>query len=698
MNFSDGSDVLKNVLDIEILAPAGSQESLIPAVRLGADAVYLGAEKFSARSNAKNFSFSELAQVVEYCHVRGVKVYLTVNTLLKDSEFVDVLDLLKFACEIPVDALIIQDMGLLKIIKKVGPGMRLHASTQMSIHTPAGARALYELGFSRVVLARELSKNQIKEIAKASPIELEVFVHGALCMSVSGQCYLSAMIGGRSGNRGRCAQPCRLPFSISGKSNFDLSLKDLSLIDYIPELQKIGVSSVKIEGRMKRPEYVAVTTKACKLVKDGQKISDELRKQLKFVFSRSGFTDGYYTSNLGKNMFGIRSKDDVKEATGKVLSEIRQTYKDETQKIEIDFYIKVKRNENLILKVKDFDGNEFDVEDQVPQDSISFSLTKEMCVKQLQKTGGTPFLCRHIKCEIDQGLSVSISKLNLLRRQAIEGLENVRKKRLPKNFFNFPLQKLEEHKSKDVSVRARFPSTNVPSCFKKCELIYVPLFSDLSEIGRLVGEKFNVAIEIPRGLFLGEDRVVEQLKKVKSLGINDVWAANLGAVKLAKEQGFTIHGGFGLNVTNSFSIECFREFGVRDIETSFELTANEISGLKGTLKRGIISYGRLPLMLMRNCPIENEIGRCMRCKNIRCIRDRKGFEFPLVCQYGCTELLNSVQLDVRNEIQNFKNIDFTVLRFSVENYVENGENFLAFNSFDKLNVGCTRGLYSRGVD
>lgn len=697
MKFSDDSDVLKNV-GVEILAPAGSQESLIPAVRLGADAVYLGAERFSARSNAKNFSFSELEHVVEYCHVRGVKVYLTVNTLLKDSEFIDVLELLKFACEVSVDALIIQDLGLLKIIKKFAPGLRLHASTQMSIHTPAGARALYDLGFARVVLARELSKNQIKEIAKASPIELEVFVHGALCMSVSGQCYLSAMIGGRSGNRGRCAQPCRLPFSVSEKSNFDLSLKDLSIIDYIPELQKIGVSSVKIEGRMKRPEYVAVTTKACKLIKDGQKISDELRKQLKFVFSRSGFTDGYYTSNLGKNMFGVRSKEDVKEATCKILSEIRQTYKDETQKIEVDFYIKVKKNERLILKVKDSDGNEFTVEDQIPNEAINLSLTKEFCIKQLQKTGGTPFFCRNVNAEIDEGLSVSASKLNLLRRQAIEGLEGIRKKRVPKVFSNGPLEKLEEHKSKEVSVRARFPGTNVPSCFKKCELIYVPLFSSLWEIERLIKEKFHVAIEIPRGLFLGEDRAVKQLKKIKSLGVNDVWAANLGAVKLAKEQGFTIHGGFGLNVTNSFSLEWFREFGVCDIETSFELTANEIGDLKGIVKRGIISFGRLPLMLMRNCPIENEMGRCMRCKKIKTIRDRRGFEFPLVCEFGCTELLNSVQLDVRNEIQNFKNIDFTVLRFSVENYVENGENFLTFNSFGKLSDGFTRGLYSRGVD
>lgn len=278
---------------IEVLSPAGGWPALEAAVRAGAQAVYLGGPQFGARAGAQNFSREELSEAVRYCHQRGVRVHVTVNTLIKDSELPEALDLVKFLCSISVDAVLVQDMGLLHLIRERAPGLTVHASTQMSLHTPAGVRLLKALGVKRAVLARELSLSEIKEISEGCDIELEGFVHGALCMCVSGQCYLSALLGGRSGNRGQCAQPCRLPFGAPGGTGHDLSLKDLSYINSIGELQKAGVCSAKIEGRMKRPEYVAAATAACRLAADGQPVPEELSSALGAVFSRSGFTDGY---------------------------------------------------------------------------------------------------------------------------------------------------------------------------------------------------------------------------------------------------------------------------------------------------------------------------------------------------------------------------------------------------------------------
>lgn len=324
-------------LNPEILAPAGSMESLTAAVRCGADAVYIGAKRYSARASAQNFDKQELEKAVYYCHARGVKVYLALNTLLTDDEMDDAAETVKEACSLPVDAVIVQDIGLASFIRSACPSLRLHGSTQMSIHTPQGAKELYRQGFSRVVLARELSKEEIAEIAESCPIELEVFVHGALCMSVSGQCYFSSLLGGRSGNRGQCAQPCRLPFSVQGGTGHDLSLKDLSLLHHLGGLRGLGVHSFKIEGRMKRPEYVAASVAAAKKAVSLGFLPYEDSKLLEQVFSRSGFTDGYYGEQLGRKMFGTRTKEDVAGAQPALLSQIRAQYKDEKQRIPVSF-------------------------------------------------------------------------------------------------------------------------------------------------------------------------------------------------------------------------------------------------------------------------------------------------------------------------------------------------------------------------
>lgn len=686
---------------IELLSPAPSKEAILPAVRLGASAVYLGLKEFSARRKAKNFDRKELKETIEYCHIRDVKVYLTVNILIKDEEIDNVIEIIKYAVSVNIDAVIVQDVGLAYILRHISPNLRLHGSTQMSIHTPAGAKMLENMGFSRVVLARELSFNEIKEIRNSCNIELEVFVHGALCMCVSGQCYLSSMIGGRSGNRGLCAQPCRLPFGLKNDSSYDLSLKDLSIIQHINELSEIGVNSIKIEGRMKRPEYVAAAVKACRTAIDTGIAEKEDLDLLKSVFSRSGFTDGYYKGTLGKSMFGIRLKEDVTSATNSIFSKLHEMYKTEKQTIPIFFDIKIKRNLPIELKTYDNDGNIIEINGPIPQDAINIVVDETICKKQLKKTGKTPFLVKDIFCEIDSNLSIPISQINLLRRESISKLEEKRKDRKPITFSN-DYKNLIEHNSnlKNMSpkLRARFPDCNIPKEFKKCELVYIPLNSKKKDLIDLKENGFNLGLEIPRVFFGKEKSVIKSLEVGKSIGIKHVWVGNIGAIKIAKDLGFKIHGGFSLNLMNTYSMQWAKEIGFDDVETSFEMNIKQISDLKSDMKKGIIAYGRLPLMITRNCPAKNENIRCDECKKNLILKDRKGIKFPLVCSYDTVEILNSLPLCIDDKIKEIKGIEFTVLRFSVENHVENVEKLKSFHNPKNNKIGTTKGLYYRNVD
>ena len=565
---------------IEILAPAGGMESIYPAVRMGADAVYLGAEQFSARAGAQNFSRQELKEAVEYCHIRNVRVYLAVNTLLRDPELKTALSLAEYAASPPVDGFIVQDVGFASLLREAAPKIRLHASTQMSVHTPAGAAALYDAGFSRVVLSRELSLEEIKEIHNASPIELEVFVHGALCMSVSGQCYFSAMLGSRSGNRGQCAQPCRLPFSVEGGTGYDLSLKDYSIVSRLKELEAAGVASAKIEGRMKRPEYVAAATAVCRYAADGKEIPEELAQKLEAVFSRSGFTDGYLTGELGRGMFGIRQKEDVEAATSDVLKELRQLYKDEKQTIPLDFRVEIHKGRPAALHGKDSEGHSAMAQGPAPQRAETLAVTEARCLEQLQKTGGTPFFCRRLDAHIDPGLSLPVSELNQMRRAVVESLEKQRGQRRPAPFSTVAPPKGENHQaSKKQKLRVWFEHDRVPDCMKGCDLVYVPLSTPPQRLEELLNQEVNLAVHMPRGMFGREDAVRRQLAQAEEIGVSHVWGGNLGALALAQETDMFIHGGFSLNIFNTASVEWCEDNGLSDVELSFELTAEQARGL-----------------------------------------------------------------------------------------------------------------------
>ena len=683
---------------IEILAPAGSMDSVVAAVRSGADAVYLGEKEFSARSSAHNFDENELKQAVRYCHIHSVKVYVTLNTIVFDDEMQRLKEAILIAARADVDALIVQNMGVARLARQLVPPMHLHASTQMSVHSYLGVKALYEMGFERVVVSREMSRRELEKACEI-PVELEVFVHGALCMCVSGQCYFSAMLGSRSGNRGACAQPCRLPFSVGkAKDGHALSLKDNSIIPYITQLEEMGVASAKIEGRMKRPEYVAAAVRACREQRDNGFVSDDTAEALKSVFSRTGFTDGYYTGKTGYEMFGYRRKNDVVAADEKLFSKIRQDYKDELSSIAISGTFTAKIGEKPTLEITDGSHTVKVTSDFICQQAQRVALDKEKCKTQLKKTGATAYFFESLSINTEDSLSLPLSVLNAMRRDALNRLDDLRAVR-----HNYKINDIEITEP-DTSlvprgngVRARMTTAKFSPAFKACELIYVPIFTDNEKLKALLAEGFNIGVEIPRGLFKNEERIAKRLGEVKQLGINDALCSNLAAVYMAKAEKMRVHGGFGLNLVNTYDLLWAEEYGLEDAELSFELTFERINRLGGRIARGIITYGHLPLMLTVNCPAKSENISCKSCKNSSEMTDRRGEKFPLKCDGICTEVLNCVPLYIADKEISGLSTSFHTIRLTVENYVETVESICEFTANPMLKVKSTRGLYIRGV-
>lgn len=679
---------------IEILAPTGGIDSVYAAVNSGADAIYLGLQDFSARKDAKNFSFDELKSTTSYCHIRGVKVYVTMNTLIFDEEMESALKAVEKAVKCNIDALIVQDIGFATAVHTACPDLPLHGSTQMSIHSVSGAKLLKEMGFKRVVLSREMSKEEIKEIADNVDIELEVFVHGALCMSVSGQCYFSAMLGGRSGNRGYCAQTCRLPFKVEG-CDHALSLKDNSIIYYLDDLKEIGVTSAKIEGRMKRPEYVASAVRACYEKRENGFVSTATMEKLKNVFSRTGFTDGYFTGKLGYNMFGYRKKEDVVSATESLFKEIRNNYKDEMKRIPLTGSFSAKFNEAPVFAISDGSNSVIINAEILCERSENVPLTKEKAEKQLYKTGGTPYFFENISFDIEDNLSIPLSVLNKIRREALEKLSD---KRDFDHNYNFEMPELNSTPVKREITEKRAEVKKIDGISKgDCDLVFVPIDTDESDIEALKEKEINFGISVPRGLFGREKKIINRLKELKNKGVKDVLCNNLGAVYFCKELGFDVHGGEFLNLTNTLSLNWAEKFGLKDVTLSLELTDNQINALGGNIRTGIVSYGYIPLMLTRNCPVKSGNKDCKSCKKQEKLQDRKNFQFSLFCDGVCTEVLNSVPLNILYKINKKFSTSFHTNKFYVENYVEKVENYGENHSDLLSKTKYTRGMYFRGV-
>lgn len=637
----------------EVLCPAGSADALKAAVVNGADAVYFGGRRFSARGNAENFDDDGIKNAVAFCHERGVKVYITLNTLIFETEMQNALSFASVCCRAGVDALILQDLGIAALLRKAAPGMKLHASTQMSIHNEEGIEQAAALGFSRVVLARELSRDEMARMvakAKSLGVETEVFVHGALCFSLSGQCLLSSALGERSANRGLCAQPCRLSFSAPGGTGHDLSLKDLCLLEHIGELAEVGVDSLKIEGRMKKPAYVAASAAVYSRAAKGLPVPRELLERLRSVFSRSGFTDGYFTSRAGRDMFGVRRPEDTDDG------EEPETAAGPGP-IAADFTFEAFPGRPMRLAAEDGDGNRAEAFGPVPQMAKKTATDERFIRNQLAKTGGTPFNARRAEISVAPGLFCALGSLNAMRREVLETLREKRRGQ-PVSFDVSVLDKtvldaLQFQFRKKFSTKNEKTVENQPrprlvaEAFGQLEPVlrgnklprgsevFLPLAELLQNIGsvKAFSEKgVRFGVRLPAAVFGFVPPVYsDSLRELRSLGISDALCPNLGWLPALKKLGFEVHGDFGLNIANPFSLMELLRMGAKTAVLSTELTAGQAKAASAPAKEaaGIVVYGNLPVTLSRLCPLRNGRG-CGNCRHR--IADRRGNAFPVFCR------------------------------------------------------------------
>ena len=700
---------------LELLSPAGSPEALRAAVQSGCGAVYLGWGDFNARRSAKNFTDEEFAAAIRYCHVRGVRVFLTLNTLVTDRELPQALETARAACHLGVDAILVQDWGLLDLLRKTLPDQPLHASTQLSLSTSGGACEMAADGCERIVLARENSAGDTAAICKNCPVEVEVFVHGALCMCYSGQCAMSALIGGRSGNRGRCAQPCRLPYGVNGpaKKSYPLSLKDNCLACELGDMAEMGVACLKMEGRMKRPEYVAVITRiyARLLEEDRESTAAELA-ELEQAFSRSGFTDWYWQGKHGAKMFGTRPENakDPKE----LFEAAKAAYeKDDLRTVSVRFTAAIRAGAPCTLTAGD-GIHTVTVTGPVPEAARNRSLTAEGVADRLKKTGGTASRCEAADIAVDEGLSLPASAVNALRRDALAALTEARTAVPDRRELPVP-------EPPDIDCAAAAPEFTV-SVARMEQLtggvldlrpsrVYVPL-EELAELDALPEADTEWCAVLPR---IWRDRdeadLRRMLERAGDLGVTGAALGNIGHLPLVRDTGLRLYGDFGLNVFNARSLDYLRGKGLESACVSFELRFAQIRDMQKILPAEAIVYGRLPLMITENCLIQNREG-CRRdrqgaivpadgpCRLPHDLRDRTGAAFPLLPVYGHrTEVQNSRPLWLADRAEYRRlGLAYARLRFTTETPEACVRVFRGYLEGSAAPGEFTRGLYERGVE
>lgn len=693
---------------LELLAPAGSPEAVLAAVQSGADAIYLGYGDFNARRNAKNFSREEFEAAVSYCHLRGCKVYLTLNTLLRDRELPAAAEVVRHASEVGVDAILVQDMGVLRMLRQVAPDVPVHGSTQLTVHNLDGVLRCADLGMTRVVLSRELSMEAIEHICLRSPIEIEVFGHGALCMCYSGQCFFSSVIGGRSGNRGLCAQPCRMKYGwMDRPDSYPLSLKDMSLAGHLEQLRKIGVKCLKLEGRMKRPEYVSVVTRIyAQAIKEGREPTPDEINQLAEAFSRQGFTDGYWRGETGPDMFGIR--EEGKEPK-ELFEQARSLYKSgEQPRVPITFYALAQKDRPLQVAVEDPSGRVIRTQGPVPEMAVNKPLTAEIVENQLSRTGGTPYYAQAVKAVVEPELALPLSTLNALRREVLEKLSQERA--LPPDRMvgeYHPGVRYDNRREDPVyTVSLRRADQVSPALLNlKPAIIYLPVeeIHDHPDYARRVMDAgIELVAALPRIVWDREmETLKEQLSTARRVGVSTVLVGTLNQLETARAQGFEVRGDYGLGVYNSQSLKEYKRMGLRSATVSFELKFPQIRDISKSLDVEAIVYGRLPLMITENCIIKNRTGRCA-CQNQNQLVDRTGARFPVVKAPGCrNEILNSKKLFLADKAADYARIGLWAarLQFTTENAMECAqvlERYLGRGPYEPNDY--TRGLYYRDVE
>ena len=693
---------------IELLSPAGSPEGVIAAVQNGADAVYMGMGAFNARRGAKNFTDEEFVKAVRYCHVRGCKVYVTLNTLVNDREMRDAVAAAKLASDAGADALIVQDLGMSYAIRCALPDIPLHASTQMSLHNLAGVEAAAEMGITRAVLARELSFEQIRFITKNASIETEVFVHGALCFCHSGQCYMSALIGRRSGNRGLCAQPCRLQYSLGGRmDDHPLSLKDNCLVDQIRRLEEAGVASLKIEGRMKRPEYTGIVTGVyARAIREQRNPDKEEMELLEKTFSRQGFTQGYFIGDK-LDMFGVRSEPD-KDAD-KIFAAARKQYAEgEMRRVPVHFYTVLEKGEHIKAIAFDDDGHRAIATGPVPERAKRQGLTEQYLTEQMFKTGGTPYNCIENKAKAEPGLYLPASEINELRRKLIAQLSAEREKAPERRTLRIPAPPVNVPAISDPAriyqVRTAEQLTPELAALKP-DYIYFPameLAENFDPLRPFIDNGARPVAVMPRVITDDQSReVYAALEKLFDYGVNEALTGNLGHVFIARQAGMKVRGDFGLNAFNSYTLRVLQDAGFISATASFELRLAQIKAMAKPIDTELIIYGRLPLMVSDQCIIRQSAGRC-NCQTPGQLSDRMGSVFPVVKEFGCRNVIyNAHKLYLADKRDDLYALGLWGLRmlFTTESpreCVEVAKGYLGLTDY-KPNV-LTRGLYYRGVD
>lgn len=684
-------------MSIEVLVPAGSLESLVTAVNNGADAVYLGGSSFSARANAVNFTNDEIERAVRYAHIRGAKVYVALNTLVEDDKLNEAYEFAAFCYKAGVDALIVQDLGILSMLKTCFPDFKLNGSTQMTIHNLKGVHAAEKAGLSRVVLSRELSKEEISTICSNAKAEIEVFAHGALCMCYSGQCLMSSFIGGRSGNRGDCAQPCRLPYTLlddSGnticQNKYILSLKDLCLIENIGELESIGVNSIKIEGRMKSPSYVAMTSNLYNKYRHGGKVDREDVDDLQSVFSRNGFTKGYFENSTGRHMLNFDDNNDnvYKNITQRAKERAEELLKNISKKIRVSASFTAHLGNAATLCVWDDDGNSVTVNSNaLAEKAIKVPLTKKRISEQLKKTGGTPFEIEELILDIGENISMPVKEINDLRRRALEGMENQRSLVSGRDNikeFSFNIVKA----TPEISFTASASNYEQAKSLTKtsAKRIYIP--QDVFDAHKDEFSSDRYFVTLP---------AIERSGR-EAEGYDRICTSNFSQIY---DNAALKHGGFRMNVFNSMGVKFLAENGYGSICLSPEMNMTQIKAVSKDIETEVIAYGYLPVMTVKNCITKSAYGKCACNGSVHYLKDRKGVLFPVINdKTNCTNvILNSAPIYMGDKMADLarSGVAYAMLNFTTESSDDIYNIFSLYENGLSYDKNFTRGHFYRGV-
>ncbi|MBE6694755.1 MAG: U32 family peptidase [Ruminococcaceae bacterium] len=668
----------------ELLCPVGSFEVLRSAVAAGADAVYLGAYAFNARINAHNFDADSLTEAVALAHDGGTRVYLTLNTAIFDREMGGLLSTAEAAARSGVDAFIVADLGAAAEIHRALPNMPLHASTQMSGHCADIGKVLRGKGFTRFVIAREATLSDLEHAVQSSGLEVEAFVHGALCVSHSGQCLFSSVVGGHSGNRGECAQPCRLPYCTRrGTNGYPLSLKDLSLAAHVPALIDSGVASLKIEGRMKSADYVRTVTSIWRLLlDDGRSATQDELRELADAFSRGGFTDGYFTGKINSSMMGIRSDDD-KEKTA--LLARRPLPKQGFLPVDMQIEIKADAPATLSVSAPVFrQGNatvSSTAEGQLPEIAQTRPLTQDDVCKNLSKTGGTAYTPSNINVALDEGLIMPLSSLNSMRREALSALDRARGEYISSEVQarckkgdtqSKPVPTKGVHR-RDVTARFLDPNTVSADAVEYFSVIYLPLdvWFARKENVKVPADKLGVIL--PPVIFDRERcEAREMLTSALRHGISRVMIGNIGHIPLVREASAAANvkmpalcGDYRLNVTNNATARELETLGIDEFILSPELSLPQMRDIDGNAAS--VVYGRITLMTLEKCAIRElySSNACDICgKDSAVMRDRRGVCFPVLREWKHRNIvLNSLPISMTDKEDDLRRANVTSRHF-----------------------------------